>query len=84
VPPRKGDLLMIATVKIDNNEYGTSAYFDRDKGKILISRITKFWQYQVYKTRNGREFVRRIRLSPTKNRELYKAVIRAFRAKYDA
>lgn len=75
---------MIATVKIDDIEYGTSAYFDGDTGKIVISRITKFWQYQVYKTRNGREFLRRIRVSPIKNRELYKAVIRAFRAKYDA
>jgi hypothetical protein len=73
---------MIATVKINDVEYGTSASFDGETGKIFISRITKFWKYQVYKTRNGREFFRRIRVSPIKNRELHKAVIHAFKVKY--
>ena len=87
MPPRKGDLLMIATVKIDDIEYGTNADFNADASKIFVRNLntkTKIWKFQSYKTRNGREMFRRIRVSPIKNPELHQAVIHAFRAKYDA
>jgi hypothetical protein len=77
---------MIATVKIDDVEYGTNADFDFDTSKIFIRNLnskTKIWKCQSYKTRNGREMFRRIRVSPIKNPELHQAVIHAFKVKYD-
>ena len=84
MPPRKGDLLMIAIVKIDDTEYGTFADFDSDTRQIIIHRLNhrKIWKYQNYKTSNGRKMRRCIRVSPVKNAELHRAVVEAFKVKY--